>query len=109
MKLTERHGTFDQFIVWTDNAPSQFKDCFFFFYLNHLVQNKYFLRIDLKFLLEGHNYSTCDRRFACVQQFYDTHRGAPRLSEISYIYDPPIYDITSACKVAALFSREAPR
>ena len=35
--------------------------------------------------------------------------GGARPSEISYIYDPPIYDITSGCRVAALFSREAPR
>ena len=33
-------------------------------------------------------------------------RGA-RLSKNSYTYDPPIYDITSGCKVAALFWREA--
>ena len=32
-----------------------------------------------------------------------------RLSKISYIYDPPIYDITSGCRVATLFSREAQR
>ena len=36
-------------------------------------------------------------------------RGAPRLSEISYNDDPPIYDITSGCRVSALFLREAPR
>ena len=36
-------------------------------------------------------------------------RGGPRLSEISCTYDPPIYDITSGCRVAALFSREAQR
>ena len=35
--------------------------------------------------------------------------GGPRLSEISCTYDPPIYDITSGCRVAALFSREAQR
>ena len=72
MKLTEQYGTFDQLIVWTDSAPSQFKECFFFFYLDHLVKNKYFLRIDLKFLVEGHSYSICDRRFGCIQQSYDT-------------------------------------
>ena len=33
--------------------------------------------------------------------------GGARLSEISCTYDPPIYDITSGCRVAALFSREA--
>ena len=35
--------------------------------------------------------------------------GGPRLSEISCTYDPPIYDITSGCRLAALFSREAQR
>ena len=35
-------------------------------------------------------------------------RGGPQLREISYIYDP-IYDITSGCRVAALFSSEAQR
>ena len=35
--------------------------------------------------------------------------GGPRLSEISCTYDPPIYDITSGWRVAALFSREAQR
>ena len=34
---------------------------------------------------------------------------APRLSEISYTYDPSIYDIASDCRVAALFWREAPK
>ena len=38
-----------------------------------------------------------------------TRGGPPRLSEISCTYDPPIYDITSGCRVAALFSREAQR
>ena len=32
-----------------------------------------------------------------------------RLVLFSYTYDPPIYEITSGCKVAALFWREAPR
>ena len=36
-------------------------------------------------------------------------RGGARLSENLYTCDPPIYDITSGCKVAALFWREAPR
>ena len=38
--------------------------------------------------------------------------GGARLREISYTYDPPIYwgyDITSGCRGAALFSREARR
>ena len=40
--------------------------------------------------------------------FY-TEGGGARLSEISCTHDPPIYDITSGCRVAALFSREAKR
>ena len=39
--------------------------------------------------------------------------GGPRLQWrlvlVSCTYDPPIYDITSGCRVAALFSHEAPR
>ena len=39
--------------------------------------------------------------------------GGPRLQLrlvlVSCPYDPPIYDITSGCRVAALFSREAQR
>ena len=35
--------------------------------------------------------------------------GGARLSEISYTYDPPIYDITSGYRVAALFCRETPK
>ena len=35
--------------------------------------------------------------------------GGARLSEISYTYDPPIYEITSGCRVTALFWREAPK
>ena len=33
-------------------------------------------------------------------------RFQKRLVLVSYTYDPPIYDITSDCKVAALFWRE---
>ena len=32
-----------------------------------------------------------------------------RLVLVLYTYDPPIYDITPGCKVAALFWREAPK
>ncbi|KAJ7391459.1 hypothetical protein OS493_018506 [Desmophyllum pertusum] len=38
----------------------------------YVVQMGHFLRIDLKFLLEGHSYSICDRRFGCIQQFFNT-------------------------------------
>ena len=38
-----------------------------------------------------------------------TTAGGPRLSEISCTFEPLIYDITSGCRVAALFSRKAQR
>lgn len=71
-KLREKYGRFDQLVAYTDNSPSQFKQCFLFFYFHYLVQIGQFLRIDLKFLLEGHSYSICDRRFGCIQQFFNT-------------------------------------
>lgn len=70
--LQTKYGKFDQLIVWCDNSPGQFKECFLFFYFDYLVQMGHFLRIDLKFLLEGHSYSICDRRFGCIQQFFNT-------------------------------------
>ena len=45
----------------------------------------------------------------CAQEPKRRPGGGPRLSEISCTYDPPIYDITSGWRVAALFSREAQR
>ena len=44
----------------------------FFLYLDNLVKNGTFLRVDLKFLLEGHSFSICDRRFGCIQQHFNT-------------------------------------
>lgn len=70
-RFQEKYGKFDQLIVWSDNAPGQFKQCFFFFYLDYLVKTGQFARVDLKFLLEGHSYSICDRRFGSIQQFFD--------------------------------------
>ena len=59
---------------------------------------------------------TADFVFWAEQNVRETSRfftkkpgGGPRLSEISCTYDPPIYDITSGCRVAALLSREARR
>ena len=42
-----------------------------------------------------------------IYQFSPGGGGGARLSEISFIDNPPIYDITSGCRVPALFSREA--
>ncbi len=71
-KLEAKYGRFDQLTLWSDNAPGQFKECFLFFYLEYLVKKGQFLRVDLKFLLEGHSFSICDRRFGCIQSFFDT-------------------------------------
>ena len=61
-------------------------------------------------------FQVCVIPFICnLWHFFHTGGGA-RLQQhlvlVSYIYDSPIYDITSGCKVckvAALFWREAPR
>ena len=59
-------------------------------------------------LTEACNFKT--QRLQCYFGFDEVRTGGgPRLSEISCTYDPPIYDITSGCKVAALFSRKALR
>lgn len=71
-KMETSYGRFDQLTIWCDNSPGQFKECFLFFYLDYLVKKGQFLRIDLKFLLEGHSYSICDRRFGCIQKFFDS-------------------------------------
>ena len=70
-KLRTSLGVHDQLIVWCDNSPAQFKEQYLFFYLNHLVKKGEFLRVDLKFLLEGHSYSICDRRFGSIQSLFD--------------------------------------
>lgn len=54
-------------ILWSDNCPGQFKECFLFFYCDFLVQTKRFLRVDLKFFLEGHTYGICDTRFGSIE------------------------------------------
>lgn len=71
-KITQDIGAYHHLIVYTDNCPSQFKENFLFFYCCYLVKMGRFLRIDLKFLLEGHTYSICDRRFGTLEQFNKT-------------------------------------
>ncbi len=70
--LQEKHGKFHHLILWADNSQAQFKESYLFFYLDHIVRKADFLRVDLKFLLEGHSFSICDRRFGCIQQFFNT-------------------------------------
>ena len=45
--LKDKLGKHDHIIIWCDNAPGQFKECYLFFYLDHLIRNKQFLRADL--------------------------------------------------------------
>ena len=70
--LEDALGKHDHIIIWCDNAPGQFKECYLFFYLDHLIRKQQFLRADLKFLLEGHTYSFCDRRFGTIQRLFQT-------------------------------------
>ena len=72
-ELENKFGKHDHLIIWCDNAPGQFKECFLFFYLDFIVRRGQFLRADLKFLLEGHTYSVCDRRFGTIQNVFQRH------------------------------------
>ncbi len=72
-KLQDKLGAHEHLIIWCDNCPSQFKENYLFFYLDQLVRRGDFLRVDLKFLLEGHSYSICDRRFASIQKLFNRH------------------------------------
>ena len=55
------------------------------------------------------NIKFVSSRHRVISSIYVWTRGGPRPSEISCTYDPPIYDITSGCRVAALFSGKAQR
>ena len=72
-KLQTEQGPdrYDHLIVWCDNSPAQFKQNFLFFYMDYLVTRGDFLRTDLKFLLEGHSYSVCDRYFGNIQKVFN--------------------------------------
>ena len=72
IQLENRLGKFDHLIVWSDNAASTFKECYLFFFFDYLVKRGQFLRADLKFLLEGHTYSVCDRHFGTIQRVFDS-------------------------------------
>ena len=69
-RLQNELGRHDHLIIWSDNAPGQFKECFLFFYLDYIVRLGQFLRADFKFLLEGHTYSVCDSRFGTIQMLF---------------------------------------
>ena len=49
-RLQNELGRHDHLIIWSDNAPGQFKECFLFFYLDYIVRLGQFLRADFKFL-----------------------------------------------------------
>jgi len=72
IQLENRLGKFDHIVIWSDNAASTFKETYLFFYLDYLIQRGQFLRADMKFLLEGHTYSVCDRHFGNIQRFFDS-------------------------------------
>ena len=65
--LTRLQTGFNHLILWADNCPGQFKETYLFFYCDYLIHTNRFLRVDLKFLLEGHTYSICDRRFGNIE------------------------------------------
>ena len=48
-RLQNELGRHDHLIIWPDNAPGQFKECYLFFYLDYIVWLGQFLRADFKF------------------------------------------------------------
>ena len=71
LQTVQGRDRYDHLIVWCDNSPAQFKQNFLFFYMDYLVTRGDFLRTDLKFLLEGHSYSVCDRYFGNIQKVFN--------------------------------------
>ena len=69
-RLQNELGRHDHLIIWSDNAPGQFKECYLFFYLDYIVRLGQFLRADFKFLLEGHTYFVGDRRFGTIHTLF---------------------------------------
>ena len=69
-QLQNERGRYDHLMIWSDSAPGQFKECILFFYLDYIVRLGQFLRADFKFLLDGHTYSVCDRRFGTIQTLF---------------------------------------
>lgn len=55
-------------IVTSDNHPGEFKSNNFSWFLQYLIQEKIFLRIDHRTLLQGHTYSSCDRHFGNIEK-----------------------------------------
>lgn len=72
LQAEQGQNRYDHLVVWCDNSPSQFKHNYLFFYLDYLVKRGDFLRTDLKFLLEGHSYSVCDRHFGNIQKVFNS-------------------------------------
>lgn len=62
-RISSRHC-----IVSSDNCPSEFKNNYFSWYLQSLVDMERFQRIDHKMLLEGHTYSCVDRKFGLIEK-----------------------------------------
>ena len=48
-RLQNELGRHDHLIIWSDNAPGQFKECFLFFYLDYIVRLGQFLRVTSSF------------------------------------------------------------
>ena len=61
--LTSLRDHTPHLIIWSDNCPSEFKCNRLLFYAHWLVNTGVFDRIDLKFLVPGHTYGVCDRKF----------------------------------------------
>ena len=70
--LHEKCGPFCHLIPWSDNSPSQFKECYLFFFLGYLIK-EVFLRIDLKFCWRDILTPFVTGNLAAYKRFFDRH------------------------------------
>lgn len=99
-RLQSSSGCNRHLILWCDNCPGQFKECYLFFFCDYLIKTKRFLRVDLKFLLEGHTYSICDRRFGNIEtaskrfEIIETPQDWVELLRTANIANMEIHEVT---------------
>ena len=64
-------GNFDVLRIYADNCAGQNKNIYIITMLLQWIQQKWFLRIELVFLVSGHTFLPCDRAFGVISQHLD--------------------------------------
>ena len=71
VQLGRELGKREHLNIWFGNAHAQFKECFF---ITGLYSTKGAISKGwLRFVLHGHTYSVCDRRFGSIQTLFERH------------------------------------